>query len=79
MFLAAGSNYKDLLSSFKCQEAKVCFPYDWFTDIDKLQYSSLPPIDTFYSVMKLVFFSTPYKYVLFCHETSVLLYVLFCH
>ena len=51
-FLAAGSSYAGFLKAYKVEEKKGFFPYEWFDDESKLQATSLPPHDAFYSHLK---------------------------
>ena len=36
-------NYATFLKAFDVQDSKVFFPYEWFTSIDKLDHTELPP------------------------------------
>lgn len=51
-YLAAGVSYKQWLESYKIQQTKGFFPYEWFTSLDKLNERDLPPIDAFWSTIK---------------------------
>ena len=45
-------SYSAFLKAYKIEEAKSYFPYEWFDDVSKLDYPSLPPYDAFYSELK---------------------------
>ena len=51
-YLAGGVSYSTFLKAYKIEESKSYFPYEWFDDVDKLDYPSLPPYDAFYSALK---------------------------
>ena len=51
-FLAPGYNLKSLFKAFGVSEQKGFFPYDYFTDADQLDETTLPPYETFYSTIK---------------------------
>jgi hypothetical protein len=51
-FLAPNTSYKKFLKAFKVEEAKGFFPYEWFDSPDKLECTSLPGADDFYSELK---------------------------
>lgn len=42
-YLAPGVNYASFLKAFDVKESKGFFPYEWFTSVDKLDYTELPP------------------------------------
>ena len=51
-YLAPGFSYSQFLKAYECQEQKGFFPYEWMTSLDKLEVTSLPPHDAFYSTLK---------------------------
>ena len=42
-YLAPGVNYASFLKAFDVEESKGFFPYEWFTSVDKLNQTELPP------------------------------------
>jgi hypothetical protein len=40
------------LKAYDVPVSKGCFPYEWFDDVLKLEYQSLPPHESFYSSLK---------------------------
>jgi hypothetical protein len=46
-YLAPGCSYAEFLSAYECTAQKGFFPYEWFDDIVKLDYESLPAHDDF--------------------------------
>ena len=53
-YLAPGTSYENFLKSYEIAEKKAFFPYDYFTDIGKLDETCLPPMEAFYSELKKV-------------------------
>ena len=51
-YLAAGCSYEKFLIAYGCDIPKGIFPYEWFDSIEKLDYTSLPEMEDFYSTMK---------------------------
>ena len=51
-FLAPGYNLKSFSKAFGVSEQKGFFPYDYFTHADQLDETTLPPYETFYSIIK---------------------------
>ena len=51
-FLAPGYNLKSFLKAFDVTEQKGFFPYDYFTHADQPDETTLPPYETFYSIIK---------------------------
>ena len=51
-FLAPGYNLKSFFKAIGVSEQKGFFPYDCFTHADKLDETTLPPYETFYSTIK---------------------------
>ena len=51
-YLAQGFNYRQFLTAFQVKEEKSYFPYEWFDDISKLDYSELPKYECFFSSLK---------------------------
>ncbi|KAI8495466.1 hypothetical protein Bbelb_269210 [Branchiostoma belcheri] len=48
-YVAPGFSYSHLLKAYECRETKGFFPYEWMDDLNKLEQTSLPPADAFYS------------------------------
>lgn len=48
-YLTAGLCYACFLKAYKVKEQKGYFPYEWFSDVTKLEETSLPPHEAFYS------------------------------
>ena len=48
-YLAPGFSYDQFLKAFDSPVHKSYFPYEWFNHPDKLNYTSLPPYQSFYS------------------------------
>jgi hypothetical protein len=53
-YLAPGTSYENFLKSYEIAEKKAFFPYDYFSDIGKLEETCLPPMEAFYSELKKV-------------------------
>jgi hypothetical protein len=51
-FLAPGGNYASYVKSYGCALQKGYFPYEWVDSLKKLNYRSLPPIESFYSKLR---------------------------
>lgn len=51
-YLAAGVSYKQWLESYRIKQSKGFFPYEWFTSLAKLDETSLPPQEAFWSTIK---------------------------
>ena len=51
-FLAPGYNLKSFFKAFGVSEQKGFFPYEYFTHVDQLDETTLPPYETFYSTIK---------------------------
>ena len=51
-FLAPNSSYSSFLKAFNVQEDKGFFPYEWFDDYSKLDYTSLPDRESFFNSFK---------------------------
>ena len=51
-FLAPNTSLVKFLKSFKIPESKGVFPYEWFTSLDQLTETHLPPHEAFYSKLK---------------------------
>ena len=51
-FLSPATSYAKFLKAFNVPESKGTFPYEWFTSLDKLDETSLPPRSAFYSELK---------------------------
>ena len=51
-YLPPATSYSKFLKSFEVEEKKKFFPYEWFDDENKLDYTTLPPIEAFYSSLK---------------------------
>ena len=48
-FLAPGFSYAQYLKAYGCIAAKGFFPYEWVDSLDKLDFTELPPQESFYS------------------------------
>ncbi len=53
-FLRGASSLNSFLKAFKCSELKGYFPYEYMTCPERLQETSLPPFDSFFSKLKNV-------------------------
>ena len=51
-FLAPNTSLAKFLKSFKIDEGKGVFPYEWFTSLDQLSETQLPPHEAFFSKLK---------------------------
>ena len=51
-YLAVGTSYASFLKAFDIEEAKGFFPYSYLDDPSRLDETSLPPFDAFYSDLK---------------------------
>ncbi len=51
-FLALGTSYAEFLKAYGVSESKGFFPYEWFDHASKLNSTSLPPKESFYSSLK---------------------------
>ena len=51
-YLSPGCSYDKFLQGYKVETRKGYFPYDWFDDVSKLDFPSLPPAGAFYSELK---------------------------
>lgn len=52
-FLAAGSSYAGFFKAYHEAEKKGFVPYEWFDNVNKLEYTSLPSHEDFYSSLKV--------------------------
>ena len=50
-YIAAGSSYSQFLKAYGCDIPKSIFPYEWFDSFDKLDHTSLPDMQDFYSTL----------------------------
>ena len=50
-YLAAGSSYSQFLKAYGCEIPKGIFSYEWFDSFDKLDHTSLPDMQDFYSTL----------------------------
>ena len=48
-YLVAGCSYSKFLKAYGCEIAKGIFPYEWFDHEDKLDVTTLPPPEDFFS------------------------------
>ena len=48
-FLAPGSSYSSFLKAYHITQQKGYFPYEWLDDINKLEFTTLPSLEDFYS------------------------------
>ena len=51
-YLAPGYSYDTFFKAYECNETKGFFPYEWMTNIEKLNHPELPPHEAFYSNLK---------------------------
>ena len=51
-YLAPGFSYDQFLKTYECEQTKGFFPYEWIGGLDKLEETSLPPHQAFYSPIK---------------------------
>ena len=51
-FLGGATSLDSFLKAYKTSETKGFFPYEWFDHPDKIQNTSLPPYDAFYSKLR---------------------------
>ena len=51
-YLAPGFDYASYLKAYKCTVIKGYFPYEWMDDLNKLNQTSLPSHQEFYSSLK---------------------------
>ena len=51
-YLAPGFSYDQFLKAYECEQTKGFFPYEWIDSLDKLEETSLPPHQAFYSSLK---------------------------
>lgn len=51
-YLAPGFSYDQFLKAYECEQTKGFFPYEWIDGLDKLEETSLPPHQAFYSSLK---------------------------
>ncbi|KAL8613898.1 hypothetical protein ACOMHN_032888 [Nucella lapillus] len=51
-YIAPGFSYSKYLSAFNIQEQKGFFPFEYVTGLDKLDETSLPPREAFFSALK---------------------------
>ena len=51
-FIAPGFSYDKYLKAYNCQSTKGYFPYEWMDSLDKLDCTSLPPIECFNSSLR---------------------------
>ena len=51
-YLAPNFSYSDFLKAYEIKQTKGFFPYEWMDCLDKLNHTSLPPHENFYSSLK---------------------------
>ena len=51
-YVAPGFSYDQFLKAYECEQTKGFFPYEWVDGLDKLEETSLPPHEAFYSSLK---------------------------
>ena len=51
-YLPPGTSYDSFLVTFQVPVRKSFFPYEYFTSLDVLNDTSLPPKEAFYSTLK---------------------------
>ena len=50
-YLAPGFSYEQFLKAYECTQTKGYFPYEWVDSLEKLNFSTLPPAETFHSTL----------------------------
>ena len=50
--MAPGFSYDQFLKAYECEQTKGFFPYEWVDSLEKLEETSLPPHEAFYSTVK---------------------------
>ena len=48
-YVAPGFSYDQFLKAYECEQTKGFFPYEWTDGLDKVEETSLPPHEAFYS------------------------------
>ena len=51
-YVAPGFSYDQFLKAYECEQTKGFFPYEWVDGLDKLEKTSLPPHEAFFSSLK---------------------------
>ena len=51
-YLQPGLSYEKYLLAYGTEGCKLAWPYEWFTDMSKLDTTELPPIEAFFSQLK---------------------------
>lgn len=51
-YLAPGFNYEQFLKAYEVDETKGFLPYEWITDLEKLDHQELPEHTAFFSTLK---------------------------
>ena len=51
-YVAPGFSHDQFLKAYECEQTKGYFPFEWVDGLDKLEETSLPPHETFYSNLK---------------------------
>ena len=51
-YVAPGFSYDQFLRAYECEQTKGFFPYEWIDSLDKLEETSLPSHEAFYSSLK---------------------------
>ena len=65
-YLAPNFSYADFLKAYEIEQTKGFFPYQWMDSLDKLNETSLPPHEAFFSSLRNTNISAEeYRY---CHQ-----------
>ena len=51
-YVTPGFSYDQFLRAYECEQTKGFFPYEWIHSLDKLEETSLPSHEAFYSSLK---------------------------
>ena len=51
-YVAPGFSYDQFLRAYECEQTKGFFPYEWIDSLDRLEETSLPSHEAFYSSLK---------------------------
>ena len=51
MYLPPNTSYSSFLRTFRIEERKLFFPYEWLNNTQKLDHPSLPPVDQWFSTI----------------------------
>ena len=51
-FLSGATTLDSFLKAYKASEMKGIFPYEWFDNLDKLDFYKMPPYEAFFSKLR---------------------------